>query len=60
MDIVDGMKIWGLVRDMFEIQASIMIHGCTESKRKRIAKRNDKLAKICGFEEKDIYQIWYE
>lgn len=58
--MIEGEQVWNLVREMFEIQASILIHGCTEYKRKRMNKRIDKLAKICRISPDEDTAIWYE
>lgn len=58
MKIKTKEQLWFLVREILEIQASILIKGSTESKRKRIAKRVDILAEYCDVTTN--IGIWYE
>ncbi len=65
MDEKEGKEIWRILTEMFDIQASILIRGGTDYKYKRMRKRNDIIARLCGVKKSDsefsdaLPQIWY-
>jgi len=54
-----GEKIWRIVKDIIDIQYSVLVHGHTISKEKRMGKKLDKLAELCGISHEEINNFYW-